>query len=86
MLAQIASSSFVVALELVFPILVALLLTEMALGVLARVAPQFGIFQIGLQVKAGLALVAIAVTMPLMLPRLHVLFSSMIGMSLAVVK
>jgi flagellar biosynthetic protein FliR len=84
LLAQIAASSFLVALELVFPVLVALLLADMALGVLARVAPQFGIFQIGLQVKVGLALLAIAATMPLMLPRLHGLFSGMIGVSVSV--
>jgi flagellar biosynthetic protein FliR len=86
LLAQIAASSFIVAFELVFPVLVALLLAEMAFGVLAKVAPQFGIFQIGLQVKVGLALGAIALTMPLMLPRLHALFGGMIGVSVAVLK
>jgi flagellar biosynthetic protein FliR len=86
MLAQIAASSFVVAFELVFPVLVALLLADMALGVLAKVAPQFGIFQIGMQVKVGLALVVIAVTMPMMLPRLHALFSNMLGLSVAVLR
>jgi flagellar biosynthesis protein FliR len=86
LLAQIASSSFVVALELVFPVLVALMLAEVALGVLARVAPQFGIFQIGLQLKVGLALLALALTMPLVLPRMHALFNGMIGVSVAVVR
>ena len=84
LLAQIAASSFLVALELIFPVLVALLLADMALGVLARVAPQFGIFQIGLQVKVALSLLAITVTMPLMLPRLHALFGGMIGVSVSV--
>jgi flagellar biosynthetic protein FliR len=86
LLAQIAASSFVVALELVFPVMVALLLADVALGVLARVAPQFGIFQIGLQLKVGLALGALALTMPLLLPRLHALFSGMIGLSVAVLR
>jgi flagellar biosynthesis protein FliR len=86
LLAQIAASSFVIAIELVFPVMVALLLAEMALGVLARVAPQFGIFQIGLQVKVGLALAALAITMPLLLPRLHALFGGMIGVSVAVLR
>jgi len=86
LLAQIAASSFVVAIELVFPVMVALLLAEMALGVLAKVAPQFGIFQIGLQVKVGLALAALALTMPLLLPRLHALFGGMIGVSVAIVR
>jgi|SRR5579859_7932407 len=86
LLAQIAASSFVLAVELVFPVLVALMLAEMALGVLAKVAPQFGIFQIGLQVKVGLSLGAIALTMPLLMPRLHALFSGMVGVSIAVLR
>jgi flagellar biosynthesis protein FliR len=86
LLAQIAASSFVLAVELVFPVLVALLLAEMALGVLAKVAPQFGIFQIGLQIKIALALGSIALTMPLLLPRIHALFNGMIGISVAVLR
>jgi flagellar biosynthesis protein FliR len=86
LLAQVAASSFVLAIELMFPVLVALMLAEMALGVLAKVAPQFGIFQIGLQVKVGLALAAIGLTMPLLLPRLHALFSGMVGVSIAVLR
>ena len=86
LLAQIAASSFVVAIELVFPVMVALLLADVALGVLARVAPQFGIFQIGLQLKVVLALGALALTMPLLLPRLHALFSGMICVSVAVLR
>ena len=74
------------AVELVFPVLVALMLAEMALGVLSKVAPQFGIFQVGLQVKVGLSLGAIALTMPLLMPRLHALFSGMVGVSIAVLR
>jgi flagellar biosynthetic protein FliR len=86
LLAQIASGAFVVAVEIVFPVLVALLLTDVALGVLARVAPQFGIFAIGLQLKVIIALAALLVTMPLLMPRLHQLFGGMIGVSLAVLQ
>jgi flagellar biosynthetic protein FliR len=76
----------VLAVELIFPILVALMLTDIALGVLSKVAPQFGIFQVGLQIKVGLALGAIALTMPLLLPRLHALFGGMVGVSVAVLR
>jgi flagellar biosynthetic protein FliR len=86
LLAQIAASSFVLAVELVFPIMVALLLADIALAVLAKVAPQFGIFQIGMQLKVCLALLALIVTMPLLMPRLHQLFGGMVGISLAVLK
>ncbi len=86
MLATITAGSFAVALELVFPVLMALLLADIALAVLAKVAPQFGIFTIGMQVKVGLALAALVVTMPLLMPRLHQLFSGVVAVSLAVFK
>ena len=86
LLATIAAGSFAVAVELVFPVLVALLLADIALGVLARVAPQFGIFSVGMQVKVALALGALVVTMPLLMPRLHQLFNGVAAVSLAVVK
>jgi len=85
-LAQIAAGSFVIAVEIVFPVMVALMLTDIALGVLAKVAPQFGIFSIGLQLKVGLALGALVVTMPLLMPRMHALFAGMVGVSVAVLK
>jgi flagellar biosynthetic protein FliR len=86
LLAQIATGSFVIAFELIFPVMVALLLADIALAVLARVAPQFGIFSIGLQVKVILALGALLLTMPILVPRLESLFSGIIGMSVAVLR
>jgi flagellar biosynthesis protein FliR len=85
-LATIAAGSFAVAVELVFPVLVALLLADVALAVLARVAPQFGIFSIGMQVKVAIALGALVVTMPLLMPRLHQLFNGVVAVSLTVFK
>ena len=49
-------------------------------------APQFGIFQIGLQLKVCIALLVLIVTMPLLMPRLHQLFAGMVGISVAVLK
>jgi flagellar biosynthetic protein FliR len=86
LLAQIATGSFVIAFELIFPVMAALLLADLALAVLARVAPQFGIFQIGLQAKVLIALGALLLTMPLLIPRLEGLFSGIVAMSVAIVK
>lgn len=86
LLAQVATGSFVVAFELIFPVMVALLLADLALAVLARVAPQFGIFSIGLQLKVGLALGALLLTMPILVPRLAGLFQGIVGVSVAVLK
>ena len=48
--------------------------------------PQFGIFSIGMQLKVLVALGALLITMPLLMPRLHQLFSGVVAASLAVVK
>jgi flagellar biosynthetic protein FliR len=86
LLAQIVTGTFGVALELVFPVMAALLLADVALAVLARVAPQFGLFSIGAQLKLALALGALIVTIPLLLPRVHALFSAVAGASMAVLR
>jgi flagellar biosynthesis protein FliR len=86
LLAQIVTGTFGVALELVFPVMAALLLADVALAVLARVAPQFGLFSIGAQLKLALALGALIVTIPLLLPRVHALFGAVAGASVAVLR
>ena len=86
LLAAIVTGSFGVALELVFPVMAALLLADVALAILARVAPQFGLFSIGAQVKLALALGALIVTIPLLLPRFHALFEAMAGTSVAILR
>jgi flagellar biosynthetic protein FliR len=85
-LAQIATGSFIVAIELVFPVMLAMLLADATLGILTRVAPQFGLFSIGLQLKVGLALGCLWITVPLLLPRLHALFGGVAGVSLALLR
>ena len=85
-LAQILTGTFGVALELVFPVTAALLLADVALAILARVAPQFGLFSVGVQVKVALALGALIVTLPLLLPRVHQLFGAVAGAAVAVVR
>ena len=85
-LAQVATATFGVALELVFPVMAALLLADVALAILARVAPQFGLFSIGVQLKVALALGALIVTIPLLLPRIHGLFGAVAGAAVAVVR
>jgi flagellar biosynthetic protein FliR len=86
LLAAIVTGSFGVALELVFPVMAALLLADVALAILARVAPQFGLFSIGAQVKLALALGALIVTIPLLLPRVHALFEAMAATSVAILR
>ncbi|HWH14866.1 MAG TPA: flagellar biosynthetic protein FliR [Miltoncostaeaceae bacterium] len=55
---------FVIALQLAAPLMAALLITDVALGIMSRAAPQMNVFIVGLPVKVGLALVGTAVLLP----------------------
>lgn len=55
---------FVSAIEICGPILLALLLTDAALGMVSRVAPSLNIFAVGFAVKIGVGLLLLGLTFP----------------------
>jgi flagellar biosynthesis protein FliR len=55
---------FVVGLEIVAPVLIAVVVVDAALGVVARAAPQMNVFVVGLPAKILTALAVIAATLP----------------------
>ncbi|HZI38078.1 MAG TPA: flagellar biosynthetic protein FliR, partial [Acidimicrobiia bacterium] len=57
---------FVAALEIAAPLLAALFLTEAALGLLARAAPQMNVFQLGLPVKILVTLTLAGLAIPIL--------------------
>ncbi len=83
-LVQIATGMFRVALQLVLPVVGALMLTDVAFAVLARVAPQFNLWAVGAQAKIMVALGALLVTLPVMLPRIQLIFSSATSVAVGV--
>ena len=83
---DLLTGMFRVSLQLVLPVVAALLLADMALAILARVAPQFNIFAVGVPLKAGVAMGAILVTLPVLLPRLHFLFNTVASVFVAIAK
>lgn len=66
---------FATGLQLSLPIIAALLITNVALGILTRAAPQLNIFGIGFPVTLGVGLVLISVTLPYMNVPLQDLFN-----------
>lgn len=60
------SNVFVLALRFAAPIYVTLILTEMALGVVARTVPQINIFFVGLPLKIVLGLGVAIISLPLL--------------------
>jgi flagellar biosynthetic protein FliR len=57
---------FVAALEIAAPVLVTVLLTDAAFGMVARVVPQMNVFAVGFPAKAVVGLLLVAATLPFM--------------------
>jgi flagellar biosynthesis protein FliR len=55
---------FPAALELAAPALLALLITDVAFGMVSRVVPQLNVFAVGFPVKVGVALLVVSATLP----------------------
>jgi flagellar biosynthetic protein FliR len=56
--------------QMSIPILGTLLLTDLTLGLLARVAPQIHVFFLGLPLKIGVGLLALSMTMVALIPKI----------------
>lgn len=67
---------FVLAVRMAAPVFCVLLLTTVALGVIARTVPQINIFFVGLPLKIGLGLITLAIV----LPALAALFRHMVDL------
>lgn len=61
---------------LAMPILAALLIANLALGILTRAAPQLNLFAVGFPLTLGLGLLMLSLTLPFLTPALERLFDS----------
>ncbi len=73
---------FTAAVEVVGPILLALLVTDIAFGLVSRVVPQLNVFAVGLPVKVGVALLLVAAMLPFLAPWLTDSVQSAVGLAL----
>ncbi|NRR30065.1 flagellar biosynthetic protein FliR [Oxalobacteraceae bacterium] len=73
-LADWGARIFGTGVQLSLPIVAALLLTNVALGILTRAAPQLNLFGIGFPITLGVGLLVIAMSMPYMATPLQKLF------------
>ncbi len=67
-LIQLSAAIFVSGLQIALPVLATLLLTDVALALISRAMPRIPVFILGLPVKVGVGLIAMALTWPLMAP------------------
>jgi flagellar biosynthetic protein FliR len=61
---QIFSTVFTAALEIAAPVVIALLITDVAFGVVSRVVPQMNIFAVGFPTKVTITLLVVAASLP----------------------
>jgi flagellar biosynthetic protein FliR len=59
-----AGTIFVSALEIAAPALLALLITDVAFGMVSRVMPQLNIFAVGFPLKIGVAILVVTASLP----------------------
>ena len=68
---------FIIAIKISAPTMVALFLTSVALGILARAVPQINIFILGFPIKIAVGLLSLATSLPLFVYVLQGLFLNM---------
>jgi flagellar biosynthesis protein FliR len=68
---------FVLALQVASPIIILLLLTDLALSLLSRLVPQMNIFVVGAPAKIGVGLIMLTLSMPLFGSLLTAIFSDL---------
>ncbi len=64
-MAHLTVSLMLIAVRIAAPVICAVLLTDIALGVLQRTAPQLNLFAIGFQVKTTVAILVLVIAIPL---------------------
>ena len=61
---QVLATVFAAALEIAAPVLVALLITDVAFGVVSRVVPQLNVFAVGFPTKVAVAMLVVGACLP----------------------
>ena len=73
------SRCFVLSLNIAMPVLAAALLSEVALGIVVRTAPQMNIFVIGIPIKMIIGLFMLFLTVPALVAATGSIFEQMFG-------
>ena len=74
---NIMAVTFLIGVQISIPILAALLMTEVGLGILSRTVPQMNVFVIGMPLKIGLGLLTLYFMFPVFFKVMLVLFDKM---------
>ncbi len=75
-LASLTSGLITAGVQMSLPLASTMLLTDLALGLLARVAPQIQVFFLGIPLKVGLGLLVLSMALAFLTPAIRELFRS----------
>ncbi len=81
----LTGETFVAAVRIALPVMGALLLADLGMGVVARAVPQIHVFFLGLPLKEGFGLAALGVALVLTIPLVKKLMGNIVANMLAVV-
>lgn len=84
--ASFGSTIFSVGLQLALPIIAILLMTNLALGILTRSAPQLNIFAIGFPITLGIGLIVLNITLPYFVPQVELMIQQGLKSTMAVIQ
>lgn len=84
--AAFGSTVFSVGLQLALPLIAILLMTNLALGILTRSAPQLNLFAIGFPITLGVGLIMLNLTLPYFAPQLELVIQNGLKASAMVVQ
>lgn len=79
LMVDLISGTYTIAIKIAIPVLTAILLTDVALGVLARTMPQMNIFVVGIPAKIFVGLFVLSFALPFYILFLDVAFNEMYG-------
>lgn len=74
---EVFGGIFLIAFKIAAPILAAILITDVALGVISKTVPQLNVFVVGMPLKILLGLVVLVFTMPLFISIVETLIRGM---------
>lgn len=81
---QIFSTVFTSAVEIAGPVMLALLVTDVAFGVVSRVVPQLNVFAVGFPTKIAVAVLIVAASLPFVAGWISNQMTSSVGAALSV--
>jgi flagellar biosynthesis protein FliR len=79
---HVFSTVFASAMEIAAPVLIALLITDAAFGVVSRVVPQLNVFAVGFPAKVAVALLVVGASMPFVAGWISSQMSTSVGAAL----